>query len=181
MLRARVNRKIQSLENAEDLAAFALSEVLCKLKDGALPDLSNRSGLWALMLSIADYRTRHVLRHEGQEKRDRGRTIYPAQLQAAQPDSTPAVFDFSSKEPTPELVASVNEQLEYLYKCLSSDEYRALLDWELAGHSAAEMQEKLSAQVGYHVTDRTLRRKRARMRKELQAAYGDDTSGAQED
>lgn len=172
MLRSRVNQKTQSVEKADDVAAFALSEALSKLQNGNLPDVSDRSGLWSLMVSIADYRTRHVAHHESRAKRNRNRTLYVDQLQGDCCDSDALPFQFSSREPTPEITAAINEQMEYLYNRLSSDEYRALLEWELAGYSAIEMQEKLSCVLGYFVSERTLRRKRARMRKELQSAYG---------
>jgi RNA polymerase sigma-70 factor, ECF subfamily len=171
-VRSRVNRKVHSVNDAEDVAAFALSEVLCKIRDGSFPDLNDRSGLWALIITIADVRTRHVWRHANQAKRDIKLTISPAQLQSPVQDSTAGAFDFTSHEPTPEFVASVNDQLEQLLCALGSDEYRDLLAWELAGDSPAEIRSKLSERMGQDVSERTVRRKRERMRQELQAIYG---------
>lgn len=173
-LQSRVNRKLQSTENAEDVAAFALSEALCKIQGGSFPDLNDRSGLWALMIKIADVRTRHVWRHANQAKRAVGRTMSPDQMRAPDNDSMAGPFEFASREPIPEFVASVNDQLELLLKALASDEYRELLCWELAGDSAAEIRRKLSELLGHEVSDRTVRRKRERMRRELQATYGAD-------
>lgn len=173
-VRSRVNRKLQSVNDAEDVAAFALSEVLCKIRDGAFPNLEDRSGLWALIITIADVRTRHLWRHANQAKRDRKRTISPEQLASPGQESTAGAFEFTSREPTPEFVASVNDQLEQLLQALSSDDYRDLLAAELSGESPDDMRRKLSERLGQDVSERTVRRKRQRMRQELQAIYGAD-------
>ena len=64
--------------------------------------------------------------------------------------------------------------LQFLCHRIKDKEYRDLLIWDLQGFSPAEMKEKLQIQLGRPISERSFRRWRETMRKELVQAYSQD-------
>jgi len=172
-LRSRINRRVQAVTDSEDVAQFALAEVLGKIVDGWYPDLGDRNSLWALMVHIGDARTKQVWRDATAGKRDVRREYDPLALpqsDAMRPDA----FDPESDSISPEMLVEIQDILAYLSDRLSKKEYRDMLTLELQGHSPADIKRLLEDKLKRSVTESSLRRWRRLMREELRAHYPDD-------
>lgn len=165
-MKDRVNRKLQAVSDSEDVASFALSEVLRRLQAGRYPNLCDRESLWTLMMSIAETRCREAWRNETAAKRDVTRTA--GQGEPEDEHSGLREDPCDSREFGTGFLTEMEDLLQHIVGHLG-DDYRELLILNLQGYSPAEVEERMQA-AGFPLGQRQILRKKDRLRKELMLA-----------
>jgi DNA-directed RNA polymerase specialized sigma24 family protein len=123
----------------EDVALSAFKSFCHGARAGRFPRLADRHGLWPLLVAITAHKCVDLLRREGRQKRCGGAGGAPR----------PEPIDphtLVGREPSPEFVAQVAEQLDRLLARLdrSGDpELRAIALWKMEGDSTAEIAARL--------------------------------------
>jgi DNA-directed RNA polymerase specialized sigma24 family protein len=118
----------------EDVALSAFDSFLRGAEQGRFPDLADREGLWALLLTITARKAFHLLRDQQRHKRG-GPGPRPAEDAAWE--------DVLGREPSPDVAAEMAEAYRRLLDCLPDPELRSLAVWKMEGDSVAEVARKL--------------------------------------
>jgi len=125
-----------------DDAAQSVFHLLCRgAKEGRYENIAGRDDLWRLLVTATRRKIIDHVRHSQTAKRGAGAVILPI-------DS-----DVVAPEPTPEMLAIMNEQLEILLSSLRDDTLRLIALRRLEGFSNAEIATELD------VSERTVERK----------------------
>lgn len=153
----RMRTNDRRIADAEDVALSAFASFCRGVENQRFPELTDRQGLWRLLVSITIHKLLHLQRDQNRLKRG-------GQFRAAEPPANSersAVDDLISREPTPEFAAEVAEQYDRWMKALDSDELTRLAEWKLEGFTNDE----IAAKCGR--TTRTVERKLNLIRKIL--------------
>ena len=119
----------------EDAALSAFKSFCLGAKAGRFPQLTDRGNLWPLLLALTAHKCVDQIRHATRQKRGG-----PAGNVAADLDLV------TSREPTPELLTEVNEQLVALLDRLDragDPALRRIAMWKLEGESTDDIAERL--------------------------------------
>jgi len=119
----------------EDAALSAFKSFCLGAKAGRFPQLTDRGNLWPLLLALTAHKCVDQVRHATRLKRGG-----PAGNVAADLDLV------TSREPTPELLAEVNERLVALLDRLDrtgDPALRRIAVWKLEGESTDDIAERL--------------------------------------
>lgn len=133
------------IADEEDIAACVFESLYFGAVKGKFPDLSNRENLWRLVAVMTRRKVADLVEREMAQKRGGGRvrgdSIGGRRLDASTLDN---VFDqFVGEEPTPDLLAMLEEETEALLEHLPDDEHRQIALSRLEGYTAAETAERL--------------------------------------
>lgn len=154
------------LADAEDIALSAFASFCRGVENKRFPELKDRHGLWALLVSITIHKLLHVQRDQNRLKRGRG---FRQVGQDVETEDGPAAIDLIlSREPTPEIAAQVAEQYDRWMKALESEELVRLTNWKLEGYTNDE----IAAKCG--LATRTIERKLNLIRKILLHEVSED-------
>lgn len=119
----------------EDVALSAFDSFCCGAEAGRFPDLADREGLWALLLTITARKAFHVLRDQQRLKRGgpaaESRTVEPSWEEVL------------SREPSPELAAEMTEEYHRLLNSLPEPTLRSVAIWKMEGFSIDEIASRL--------------------------------------
>jgi len=144
------------MADEEDVALSAFDSFCRAAKRGRYPQLSDRSDLWNLLVSITMHKALHVLRNQNRKKRGGGQQI----ISNSSGDSD---FDLMSQligcEPAPEVAMQVVEDAETLLAQLPSQDLRELATFKLEGYTNAEIAAR------WQKAERTVERKLSLIRK----------------
>lgn len=143
--------------DAEDVALSAFASFCRGVANRRFPELSDRHGLWRLLVSITIHKLLHL--HRDQHRLKRGGEFRA--LESHPETGRSAVENLISREPTPEFAAELSEQYARLLKALDSEELSQLAAWKLEGFTNDE----IAAKSGR--TTRTIERKLNLIRKIL--------------
>ena len=152
--------------DAEDIALSAFASFCLGVQNQRFPELSDRDGLWKLLVSITLRKLMHMLRDQSRQKRGGDFRQMP---QAK--DISEGLFEIEqiiAREPTPEIAAQVAEQYNRWMQALESEELVRLTQWKLEGFTNNEIAEKCG------LTARTIERKLNLIRKILTQAVSDE-------
>lgn len=133
--RLRGQRNLDGYE--EDVALSAFKSLCLGAENGRYPDLAGRDALWRLLAVIT---IRKAIDLQRRKRRD---------IESDQ-DLLAAMLD---REPTPEELAEMSEQVECLLDRLGDTDLRRIALWKVAGYT----NEEVAARVGCVV--RTIERK----------------------
>lgn len=145
------------IADAEDVALSAFASFCRGVEKQRFPELTDRHGLWRLLVSITIHKLLHLQRDQNRLKRG-------GSFRALDPiaDADRAVVDqLLSREPTPEFAAEVAEHYDRWMKALDSEELTRLALWKLEGFTNDEIATKSGR------TTRTVERKLNLIRKIL--------------
>lgn len=138
------------LRDEEDLALSALNTFFTRAKQDCYPQLHDRTDLWQLLAKITVRKSIDRRRNAGAQKRG--------------PGQVPGDFGFDVNgidvamlEPTPDMLAAVNEECQRLMGALD-EELRQVARMKLEGYTNAEIAKKLGR------VERTIDRKLDRIR-----------------
>ena len=134
----------------EDVALSAFKSFCLGAEQGRFPQLSDREGLWALLVAITAHKTADYVRHNRRQKRG---GLAPA-AQGSGVDLNAVI----GQEPTPEFAAHIAEQLQHLLALLDEDLLRSIALARLEGYSVEEIADRLGC------VPRTVKRKLQRIR-----------------
>lgn len=162
----RMQSNERRIADAEDVALSAFASFCRGVENQRFPELTDRQGLWRLLVSITIHKLLHLQRDQNRLKRGGGfRAIEPPADSAAE---CSAVDDLISREPTPEFAAQVAEQHDRWMRALNSEELMRLATWKLEGFTNEEIASKSGRST------RTVERKLNLIRKILVHEFAQD-------
>jgi DNA-directed RNA polymerase specialized sigma24 family protein len=129
----------------EDVALSAFKSFCRAVECGRYPNLFDRDGLWALLVTITARKVVDLKRYEHRRKRR-------APL-GADAETGPALDDVIGREPDPEFVARIAEECQRLLGLLTDPTLRTIALRKMEGFTNAE----IAAELG--VVGRTVERK----------------------
>jgi DNA-directed RNA polymerase specialized sigma24 family protein len=135
----------------EDVALSAFKSFCRAVEGGRYPNLADRDGLWAVLVTITARKAVDLKRYEGRQKRQ-------APTQAGAGDE-PALEDLIGREPDPEFAARIAEECQRLLGLLTDPMLRTIALRKMEGFTNAEV----AAELG--VVPRTIERKLNRIRR----------------
>lgn len=145
LARAKLRGLAARAADEEDVALSAFKSFCRAVEGGRYPDLFDRDGLWALLMTITARKAVDLRRHEHRNKRrmplGTGR------------DDRPEPDDVAGREPDPEFVARVAEECQRLLGLLTDPTLRTIALRKMEGFTHAE----IAAELG--VVCRTVERK----------------------
>ena len=153
----RMRTNDRRVADAEDVALSAFASFCRGVENQRFPELTDRQGLWRLLVSITIHKLLHLQRDQNRLKRGGN---FRALESIADADRS-AVDELISREPTPEFAAEVAEQYGLWMRALDSEELTRLATWKLEGFTNDE----IAAKCGR--TTRTVERKLNLIRKIL--------------
>ena len=153
----RLQLRHRKVDDAEDVALSAFHSFCRGVKQKRYPALSDRHGLWRLLVSITIHKLLHVVRNQDRLKRGGGFTELAGFDSSS--DSFAAINQVVSREPSPEFAAEVAEQYERLMNLLNDPELVQYATWKMEGYS----NEEIAAEVNR--STRTVERKLNLIRK----------------
>ena len=153
----RLQAKFRKVNDAEDIALSAFHSFCRGVENKKFPGLSDRDGLWRLLVSITIHKLLNAVRD--QKRMRRGGLFQELNGLDSSSDSIAAVNQIVSREPSPEFAAYVAEQYELMMMSLGDDELVQLATWKMEGFSNEEIAKKVNR------TTRTVERKLQLIRK----------------
>lgn len=135
----RLGNAERRVSDEEDLAA----SVFFALCDGAANErfdqLRNRNDLWMLLVAITSNKAVDQVRRQTTQKRGAGRVRGLSGLISPNASTDLQAQEIFSDEPSPEMLASMDDQLKNLMGLLRDDKQRRIVQLRLAGYSNPEI------------------------------------------
>ena len=142
LARARFGTSPRKAADEEDVAV-SVFDTLCRgIAAGKYPDLSDRAGLWPLLVVLTIRKACDQINFERRQKRGGGQVRAEGEF-PVNDDVFFRLEDFASAEPSPEVAAIMGEECERLFACLDDDQ-RRIAQGKLAGYSNLELAEQLN-------------------------------------
>jgi len=138
----RLQAKYAKVNDAEDIALSAFHSFCRGVENKKFPKLSDRDGLWRLLVSITIHKLLHVVRD--QKRLKRGGQFQELKGLDSSSDSTAAVNQIVSREPSPDFALEVAEQYQEMMRSLEDNELVQLATWKMEGYSNEEIAGKLN-------------------------------------
>jgi RNA polymerase sigma factor (sigma-70 family) len=162
MAQQRMRATPLGVADAEDVALSAFASFCLGVQKQRFLELSDRNGLWRLLVSITLRKLMHMQRDQNRQKRGGDFRQIPQTSDSS--DSPTEIEQIIAREPTPEIAAQLAEQYDNWMRALGSDELVRLTQWKLDGFTNSE----IAAKCG--LTARTIERKLNLIRKILTKA-----------
>ena len=153
----RLQAKYGKVNDAEDIALSAFHSFCRGVENNKFPGLSDRDGLWRLLVSITIHKLLHVVRD--QKRLKRGGQFHELNQLDSSSDSIAAVNLIVSREPSPEFALELAEQYQQMMLSLEDHDLVRLATWKMEGFSNEEIALKLDRST------RTVERKLQLIRK----------------
>jgi DNA-directed RNA polymerase specialized sigma24 family protein len=134
LARVRLRDAPRRVADEEDVALSAFDSFCRRAEQGQFPDLADREGLWALLMTITARKASRLLRDQQRHKRGgpgagAGRDIDWAEV--------------LGREPSPDVAAELAEQYGRLLDALPAAGLRRVAVWRTEGYSVEEIAGKL--------------------------------------
>ena len=159
LVQQRLRSSPRVIADAEDIALSAFASFCVGVRKQRFPELSDRNGLWSLLVSITLRKLMHMLRDQNRLKRG-GKFRQIAQMNDSFVGPT-EIEQIIANEPTPEMAAQLAEQYEQWIRALDSEELVRIMQWKIEGFTNNE----IAAKCG--LTARSIERKLNLIRKIL--------------
>jgi RNA polymerase sigma factor (sigma-70 family) len=127
----------------EDVAASVFESICLGAADGRFQDLKSRDELWWLLVTITRQKAVSQVRHEVRQKRGGGKVRSEADMFRAGGDQTFRLDDLIGESPTPEFLATMNEEQHRLLSLLRNDQLRRVAIMKIQGYSHGEIAAEL--------------------------------------
>ncbi len=138
----RLQAKFAKVSDAEDIALSAFHCFCRGVENKKFPELTDRDGLWRLLVSITIHKLLHVVRD--QKRLKRGGQFRELNGLDSSSDSIAAVNRIVSREPSPEFAFEVAERYREMMLSLEDDELVQLATWKMEGYCNNEIASKLN-------------------------------------
>lgn len=143
-LRAKIHPGARQATDEEDLALSAFDSLFRGISTGRYPDLSDREGLWCLLLTIADRRANRHREREFAQKRGGGKVLCEQQLmKQADDEDALGLAGFAQQGPSPQFALIIADEVEQRLEKLGDPVLREIVLLEMEGYNAGEIKEKL--------------------------------------
>jgi DNA-directed RNA polymerase specialized sigma24 family protein len=156
---SRLRNFPQRLADGEDVAISVFSTLWRGGRAGRFVDVRNRDELWWLLARITQQKCVDLKRRETAKKRGSGKVAPGDEAQAYTLDQ------LIGKEPSPELLTSMDEQYRWLMSLLRDDTTRKVAAYRIEGYTVEEIASRLS--IGTRSVERKLQLIRNRWSEEL--------------
>lgn len=156
LAQSRMRSYRHSIADAEDVALSAFASFCRGVENQRFTQLTDRNGLWRLLVSITIHKVMHLNRDQNRLKR--GGEFHQTHTDDG---AGPAIDAIISREPTPEFAAEVADQYRRWMSALGSEELVQLAEWKMEGFTNEEIALKCGR------TTRTIERKLSLIRKIL--------------
>lgn len=155
--RRRLGSTSRRVSDEEDVAATAFQSLCIGVAEGRFERLDSRDDLWQVLVALASRKAIDQIRKQMTHKRGggqvRGDSVFFNEGNA------PGDFDqFLSQAPTPDLIATMDEECTSLLALLPDDTMRNIATLRLEGYGNEEIAETLI------ISPRTVERKLAAIR-----------------
>ncbi|HJZ89723.1 MAG TPA: ECF-type sigma factor [Gemmataceae bacterium] len=134
LARQRMKDTPRRVADEEDVALSAFESFCRNAEAGRFPDLSDRDGLWRLLVTFTLRKVTHHLRDAVRQKRDGG---------AVTNGHSGVLEEVFDREPDPGLAAEVTEECDRLLAALGDPDLRRIALLRMDGHSVEEVAEKV--------------------------------------
>ncbi len=137
LAKARLGGVARKAADEEDVALSVFDSFCRGMSAGKYPHLDDRESLWPLLVVMTVRKACDRVNAERRQKRGDGRVHAEAEIGAAGDDAfrLDAVL---AQEPTPDLLASMNEECERLFDLLDDDQRKIALG-KLEGYTNQEL------------------------------------------
>ncbi len=134
----------------EDVAVSAFASFCRGAAQGRFPQLRDRHNLWGLLLVITKRKAFDLLERERRKKRGGGAVRGESALIAlSKSGSAPRGMEqILGREPSPDVVADVTEQVRWLLGKLTDPQLRSIAVWKMEGYTSREIAAKLGCVTG---------------------------------
>ncbi len=156
LARARLRNAPRGAADDEDIALSAFASFCRHAEQGRFSQLSDRDGLWRLLLVLTVRKVQQMVRYETRLKRRPKRR--PMADPGADLDEKTALEQVLCREPTPDMAAEVAEEYRELLRCLGDTDLETIAVLRMEGYTVEEIGQKLG------VVARTIKRKLALIR-----------------
>jgi DNA-directed RNA polymerase specialized sigma24 family protein len=153
MARHKLKGTPRQMADEEDVALSAFNSFCLGAEKGNFTQLTDRSNLWPLLVSITAHKAVDLIRYQNRLKRGGpGDGTEPTENEeSASSDSTQnriprGSIEFQeiiSEEPTPEFAAQVADEFDRLITRLDDESLQSVALWKLEGFTNDEIAEKL--------------------------------------
>jgi DNA-directed RNA polymerase specialized sigma24 family protein len=132
LARKKLSDSPRGVADEEDVALSAFDSFCRRAEQGRFPDLSDRDGLWKLLVVITARKAGHLRRAETALKRG-------GQAAGAGEDGYGLLQEILSREPDPALAAAAAEEHRRLMDALEDDLLRKVAQYRMEGDSVEEI------------------------------------------
>ena len=143
LARQRLGSAPRSFVDEEDIAQTVFSTICRGATDGRFSDVKNRDELWWLLVAITRQNVASHVRNECTQKRGAGRVYPESQLPIAAGGKS-ALDIIVGGDPTPDFLATLDEQFQRLLGRLRDDRLREIAIMRFEGYTVAEIATKLA-------------------------------------
>jgi len=143
LARQRLGSAPRSFVDEEDIAQTVFSTICRGATDGRFSDVKNRDELWWLLVAITRQNVASHVRNECTQKRGAGR-VYPESQLPIAADGKSALDIIVGGDPTPDFLATLDEQFQRLLGRLRDDRLREIAIMRFEGYTVAEIATKLA-------------------------------------
>jgi DNA-directed RNA polymerase specialized sigma24 family protein len=149
------NRRLKRYDreaDGEDIALCAMKSFCLGARQQRFPSLTDRDGLWPLLVTITARKTSNEVKRQRAKKRDAAANEHVVDLNL-----------LLGNEPSPDFAALVADETNSLLRALDDDVLQTIARRKLEGYTNEEIAEE------FEVSTRTVVRKLARIRQEWEA------------
>lgn len=150
LARRRLDRVPRGFADEDDVAQSVFRNICCGAAAGRFGDIKNRDDLWWIILSITKRKIVDLKRRQMAKKRGGGQVLSESAIAGERSFS---LDNLIGDDPTPELLVTLDEQVDYLLNLLRNDGLRRIAISRVEGYSVAEIAEELE------ITTRSVERK----------------------
>jgi DNA-directed RNA polymerase specialized sigma24 family protein len=151
LARARLRGLADRAVNEEDLLVSVFDRFFRAAEEKRFARLDDRDDLWQILLMLTDHKVSEQFRHSHAKKRGGGKVVALDNL-ANGNDAVSAMVD---SDPTPEFIATFNDQLARGIARLRDDSTREVALLKLEGYENREIATRLD--IGLSSVERKLR------------------------
>jgi RNA polymerase sigma factor (sigma-70 family) len=136
LARQRLRGAPRRAADEEDMALSAFDSFIRAAGQGRFPDLADRDSLWQLLVVMTARKAAHLRRDEGRLKR--GGAMQRVGSAPGEEDEESLLEQVLSREPTPEMVVQMSEEVERLLGKLGNEERQVAL-LRMEGYTVEEI------------------------------------------
>lgn len=156
--RHRLGGSSRRVSDEEDIALTAFQSLCAGVAEGRFDRLENRDDLWQVLVALASRKAVDQIRRQITQKRGGGH-VRGDSIFLGDGSDVPGNFDqFLSLEPTPEIIATMDEECSNLLALLPDDTLRKIAQLRLEGYGNDDIAESMV------LSPRTIERKLAAIR-----------------
>jgi RNA polymerase sigma factor (sigma-70 family) len=136
------------MADEEDVAQSIFFSLCRGAAAGRFNDVRDRDDLWWLLIAISRQKSVDLIRREMAQKRGAGRVRSQAALSNdGESESASALDQLIGTQPTPDVLAMLNEQSRRLFGLLADDRLRRIAASRIEGYTVGEIATDLSMSI----------------------------------